>query len=190
MTDTEFAAALAEEVRSAIAAERAAHLETLAGLRAELAELRSAIQAIPAGPEGPAGPAGERGPEGTPGRDGRDGQPGRDGERGEKGADGRDGTDGRDGLGLDQLEVEQEGRTVVIRARGAGRELEVGRVTFPTLEYRGVFAQGQEYDAGDCVTWGGSVWHCMAKTGEKPGDGSSAWRLMVKRGRDGKDRTP
>jgi hypothetical protein len=37
------------------------------------------------------------------------------------------------------------------------------------------------------VTSGGSCWHCNEPTTTKPGEGSKAWRLMVKRGRDGKD---
>jgi hypothetical protein len=42
---------------------------------------------------------------------------------------------------------------------------------------------------GDVVTFGGSMWHCNAATEEKPGDGSAAWTLAAKRGRDGKDVT-
>ena len=56
------------------------------------------------------------------------------------------------------------------------------------MNYRGVFKQDEEYALGDVCTWGGSAWHCNEPTGEKPGEGS-AWTLMVKRGRDGKDAT-
>lgn len=57
----------------------------------------------------------------------------------------------------------------------------------PAMIYRGVFTPGS-YDAGDTVTWAGSLWHCDDSTSDKPGEpGSKGWRLAVKRGRDGKD---
>ena len=56
----------------------------------------------------------------------------------------------------------------------------------PGLEYRGVFVEGQTYERGDLVTWGGSAWHCNETTTIRPGDGAKAWTLMVKRGRDSK----
>jgi len=37
------------------------------------------------------------------------------------------------------------------------------------------------------VTWAGAVWHCNEPTTDRPGNGSPAWRLAVKAGRDGKD---
>jgi len=60
----------------------------------------------------------------------------------------------------------------------------------PVMVYRGVFVDGQQYDRGDTTTWGGSLWHCDDPTTEKPGEGSKAWRLAAKRGRDGKDGLP
>ena len=56
----------------------------------------------------------------------------------------------------------------------------------PGLTYCGVFVEGKSYDVGELVTWGGSMWHCNEATETKPGDGSRAWTLAVKRGRDGK----
>lgn len=55
------------------------------------------------------------------------------------------------------------------------------------LSFEGVYQEGQSYEKGHLVTWGGSSWHCNEPTTSKPGDGSKAWTLMVKRGRDGKD---
>jgi len=53
--------------------------------------------------------------------------------------------------------------------------------------HRGVFKAG-DYQPGDTVTWGGSLWHCDEPTSDKPGEpGSKGWTLAVKRGRDGKD---
>jgi integrin beta 3 len=60
-------------------------------------------------------------------------------------------------------------------------------ITFPVEIYRGVYVDGKTYERGDGVTWGGSEWGCNEATNAKPGDGSKAWTLKVKRGRDGKD---
>jgi hypothetical protein len=56
------------------------------------------------------------------------------------------------------------------------------------LTYLGVFQEGKQYEVGELVTWGGSMWHCNEATELKPGEGSKAWTLAVKRGRDGKDK--
>ncbi|CAM3407507.1 hypothetical protein BS639_17965 [Rouxiella silvae] len=59
----------------------------------------------------------------------------------------------------------------------------------PVLIYRGVFKNGEGYQPGDTVTWGGSLWHCDDETADKPGEiGSKGWTLAAKRGRDGKDK--
>jgi hypothetical protein len=58
-----------------------------------------------------------------------------------------------------------------------------------SLQYRGVHEAGTAYDAGDTVTYGGSLWHCNSLTKDRPGEGNPAWTLAVKRGRDGKDVT-
>ena len=58
-----------------------------------------------------------------------------------------------------------------------------------SLKYRGVHEPSVAYDTGDTVTHGGSLWHCNVLTKERPGEGSKAWTLAVKRGRDGKDLT-
>lgn len=55
----------------------------------------------------------------------------------------------------------------------------------PMMVYCGVWKEG-EHDQGDVVTLAGSAWHCQEKTQDRPGT-STAWKLMVKSGRDGKD---
>lgn len=56
------------------------------------------------------------------------------------------------------------------------------------ISFEGVYQEGQSYEKGNLVTWGGSSWHCNEPTTtSKPGDGSKDWTLMVKRGRDGRD---
>jgi len=113
---------------------------------------------------------------GPMGHDGRDGQ------------NGRDGKDGLDGLGWDDLAVEQvDERTFTVKCLRGLQVKELGTLTFPVEIYRGVYVETKTYDRGDGVTWGGSEWHCNETTTTKPGDGSKAWTLKVKRGRDGKD---
>jgi hypothetical protein len=52
------------------------------------------------------------------------------------------------------------------------------------LRYCGVWVEGKAYDAGDCATWAGSMWHCNEATSSKPGEQTKLWTLMVKAGRD------
>jgi len=59
----------------------------------------------------------------------------------------------------------------------------------PTMKYEGVWDPERVYTVGDFVTDDGSLWHCSdACVGVRPGNpgSSQAWRLAVKRGRDGK----
>lgn len=101
---------------------------------------------------------------------------------------GKDGQDGSDGIGFEDLAVVQEDdRTVVFRGTKGHVVRDFGRFTVPAGIYRGVFMEGQSYDPGDEVTWAGSMWHANEATAAKPGEGSKAWTLQVKRGRDGKD---
>jgi hypothetical protein len=115
--------------------------------------------------------------------------PGPAGQDGVSGKDGRDGKDGVDGLGYDDLGIDQQPdlRSVKFLAKRGLQVKELGTLTFPVEIYRGVYQDGKSYDRGDCTTWGGSEWHCNETTTTKPGDGSKAWTLKVKRGRDGKD---
>lgn len=164
-------------------------------LRLTALETREPVPGPPGEP-GPPGLPGPAGPEGAPGRDGlngRDGQPGVPGSPGEKGLHGKDGVDGvhgkdgLDGLGFDDFEELYDGeRTFTRRYRQGDRVKEFVHKTSMEI-YRGVYVEGKTYDRGDRVTWGGSEWHCNDTTTAKPGDGSKAWTLAVKRGRDGRD---
>lgn len=68
------------------------------------------------------------------------------------------------------------------------KELE-DRPPAPTLRYCGVHVEGASYDPGNLVTWQGSMWHCQEPTTDAPGQGP-AWKLAVKKGRDGRDGKP
>lgn len=151
---------------------------------------------------GDVGPAGKDGigKEGPPGKDGI-GLAGaiidRDGElvvtltNGEAkklgpvvGKDGH-GKDGDDGIGFEDLsfETDEAGRAVAKFQRG---DL-VKTVRLPGIVDRGVFKADGEYLRGDAATFGGCLWIAQKDAPEgKPGEGD-AWRLAVKKGRDGRD---
>ena len=99
---------------------------------------------------------------------------------------GKDGADGRHGLSAEDVDatILEDGRTVEFSLRQGEYEyaFELG---FAVPMYRGVFVDGDTYDPGDLVTWGGSLWHCNAQTQDKPSGDS--WTLAVKKGRDGRD---
>lgn len=111
------------------------------------------------------------------GRDGSDGAPGKDGEKG---------APGRDGFSLDAFDVTKTGDRTIELSFDGGEERHTFELSFPVPIYRGAYKAETEYEPGDEVTWGGSSWHCLAPTKDKP-DGSDAWALKVRRGRDGKD---
>ena len=104
------------------------------------------------------------------------------------GPPGPPGRDGVDGVGFEGLGVEQrDDRSFTITASRGDCVKEIGTARFAADIYRGVWADGRTYEPGDGVTWAGSEWHCHTPTATKPGEGSKAWTLKVKRGRDGKD---
>jgi hypothetical protein len=55
-----------------------------------------------------------------------------------------------------------------------------------SLFYAGVWEADESYEEGDFVTDRGSLWHANRATSARPGDGSGAWTLAVKRGKDAK----
>ena len=164
------------------------------------------------------GKDGTDGNDGKPGEDGSDGKDGRgvedasidrDGKLrftfsdghikslgvviGEPGKDGEDGKPGADGLNLEDLDIELvDERTIKVFARRDGLAVEKF-LTIPVQIYRGVYQPGSQYEIGDTVTFGGSMWTVRKSEGEslqtepgKPGE-DPAWQLCVKKGRDGRD---
>lgn len=94
---------------------------------------------------------------------------------------------GQDGFSLDDLTIEDDGNGRVTLRFQRGELVKCHTVRLPRFSDKGVFREGDEYEAGDGVTWAGSYWIAQKDAPEgKPGD-SDAWRLSVKRGRDGKD---
>lgn len=98
--------------------------------------------------------------------------------------------DGKDGFSLDSFDTElkEDGRTLLLKFV-SGDTTETHELCFPLGIDRGVYKAETEYVRGDGVTWGGSFWIAQRDTSEKP-ETSDAWRLAVKKGRDGKDTDP
>ena len=79
-------------------------------------------------------------------------------------------------------------KTVTFKFTNGSATVEVP-VAFPIPVYRDVWKEGEQYDPGDMVTWGGSLWIAKASTTAKPDlptAESRVWRLCVKRGNEGK----
>jgi len=95
------------------------------------------------------------------------------------------GPPGADGLGFDDASVAHDGERTITISWSRGDAKVERSIKLPAMIYRGVYIQGTMYERGDVVTWAGSLWHANADTTMRPGDGSPAWTLAVKRGRDG-----
>lgn len=100
----------------------------------------------------------------------------------------KDGRDGKDGLGFDDLQMDYDGARTFTFSYVQGDKEKAFSFVVPMLLDRGVYKEGADYEQGDVVTWGGSMWIAQADTKAKPGQ-SDEWRLSVKKGRDGKDFT-
>lgn len=153
-----------------------------------------------AGPRGEKGDRGEqgeiglRGEKGEKGIDGRDGQPGRDGlnglqgERGAAGKDGINGKDGTDGAGFDTWEATYDNERTFTITAGSGERSKQFSFLLPIPIFRGRYKQGETYQRGDEVMWGGgNIYRCLKETIEKPNDSGEFWCLAANRGRDGRD---
>jgi hypothetical protein len=119
-----------------------------------------------------------------PGRDGLPGAPGRPGATGEDGIDGKDGSNGRDGFGIEDFDVtlKEDGRTLVVKLANETQEV-TKEIRLDIPVYQGVYKSG-EYQRGDSVTYGGSLWIAKRQTKETPP--SADWQLAVKKGADAK----
>lgn len=95
---------------------------------------------------------------------------------------------GKNGFELDDFDIERiDERTLKFKFE-RGNELHTFELEFPVMIYRGVYQDGKDYTRGDVVTWAGSLWHCERAATSKPDSGED-WKLIVKRGRDGKNLT-
>ncbi|ULR87183.1 collagen-like protein [Comamonas sp. B21-038] len=115
----------------------------------------------------------------------------KDGRDGRDGADGKNGADGLDAFQLEDaaFEMQADGRTLKILFQREGDAWKYTHaVKLSHMVYQGIYSEAKSYDKGDCVTFGGSLWHAKhdAVTA-KPGTDEDAWALAVKKGRDGRD---
>jgi hypothetical protein len=97
-----------------------------------------------------------------------------------------EGPPGKDGFSLEDFDCQvlDDDRTIQFSFK-SGEHEHIATMKWPTVIYRNVFKEGEQYETGDMVTWGGSLWHCDKATTSKPG--TEDWTLACKRGRDGKD---
>jgi hypothetical protein len=94
--------------------------------------------------------------------------------------------------GISQLEFSQgtDGRSFTLTARLTGGTAAESIFSIPVMIYRGIYQPERQYELGDTVTWGGSIWHRQTTgAGTTPGDNGD-WKLIVKEGRRGKDGKP
>ncbi len=97
--------------------------------------------------------------------------------------------DGRDALPLESfdLSLAEDGRTVTVKMQ-AGETVMEKSLRIATVLDRGPYRGEEQYEKGDSVTHGGSLWIAQQDAPEgAPGMGGKGWRLAVKKGRDGKD---
>jgi hypothetical protein len=86
-----------------------------------------------------------------------------------------------DADGLHRVELPGELRPAEVR--GAADDGD----SVPLRCFRGVWSEGRTFQLGDVVVDDGSSWVCVDPTPSRPGTGA-AWRLLAKKGRDGRDR--
>ncbi len=86
---------------------------------------------------------------------------------------------------LDDFDIQPIDERTIKMGFTRGDVMHSFELTFPVMIYRGVYREGEAYERGDTVTWGGSLWHCDKDTTGKPDSGD--WTLCAKRGRDGRD---
>lgn len=105
---------------------------------------------------------------------------------GPAGPQGNDGRNGQDGAGIDDVAIEFDGdRSLAFKVTRGGVVKSIP-VSLPFMRYQGTYTEHYAYVVGDVVTCSGNAWHCEVPTTYRPGT-STAWRLMVRKGRDGKD---
>jgi len=94
------------------------------------------------------------------------------------------------GIESEEEESPDDGRTVKRITRYTNGQTLVRVTNTGAVKDAGIYQATEQYLKGDGVTWGGSWWIAQRDSkGDKPDSGSGAWRLAVKRGRDGKDFT-
>lgn len=95
---------------------------------------------------------------------------------------------GKDGRDFGDVDFSYDGaRGITMRYQKDGEPVEQ-TYRMPVVIDAGFFKEGEGYEKGDGVTFGGSYWIAQKDTAAKPEIGSEDWRLAVKKGRDAKHR--
>lgn len=77
-------------------------------------------------------------------------------------------------------------RTITLAFSLTGESVVRKSASIPVLIHRGIYKAETQYEAGDVVTWDGSMWVAKTATSGNPKQ-SEDWMLSVKHGRDGRD---
>ena len=97
---------------------------------------------------------------------------------------GKDGANGKDGADFTEVEFDYDGERGLI-IRGKGGEI-VKRLPIPID--RGYWSDGKSFEHGDVTTHDGAVFIALRDTKAKPcKENAEDWRIMCRKGRDGKD---
>lgn len=102
--------------------------------------------------------------------------------------------DGVDGLGFENFDatVDMDSKTLRFVFSREGVEPKSFEFFIPWLNHKGVYRAADKYLQGDCVTRGGHTWMAVKTdpAGEPMDGASNDWRMIVRRGSDGRDATP
>ena len=165
------------------------------------------------GSDGEKGADGRDGRDGKDGKDGRDGADGQDAfdidildaidetKRYRRGTvashNGGLWYAGKTTTGMDGWKCIVEGQPEIVIHMSDERTIEVKTISttgaqksatfsMPVVLDAGYYREGDAYEKGDGVTFGGSYWIAQSLTRTKPEIGNDEWRLAVKKGRDAK----
>jgi hypothetical protein len=96
--------------------------------------------------------------------------------------------DGIDGISAKDIEIEYDGeRHLLWKQKTATGEIITHTIYLPIPLYREVWKADFQYSQHDMVTHDGSTWIATQDSkGVRPGHMQKAWKLIVKKGRDGK----
>jgi hypothetical protein len=96
--------------------------------------------------------------------------------------------DGIDGISAKDIEIEYDGeRHLIWKQKTATGETITHTIYLPIPLYREVWKAAMQYAKHDMVTHDGSTWIATEDSkGVRPGHMQKAWKLIVKKGRDGK----
>lgn len=90
--------------------------------------------------------------------------------------------DGKDGITEKDIDIIQEHNKITFKIGEIKKEVKIN-----SLEYKGIYNSNEEYFENDIVTYNGSMHLCTKSCYNEKPTTTDSWKLVVKRGRDGKD---